>query len=98
MIASNINFMNALAIWNGGSIEEIDRIIEDDELHLIIETEEKLNDFISARGKPCILSDNTDFGYVAMWENVQKARGLRRGNLYVVEYEDKTLTYFDGEA
>lgn len=97
MKASNNNFINALAIFNGGSIEEINQIVDNDMLDEIVETSEKLEDFVSARGKPFYYCNKTEFGNVTMWENIQRAKGLRRGSLYLVEYEDKTLTYFDGE-
>jgi len=97
MKATNENFMNALAIYNGGTIDELNRIIEDDEFDSIVETSETLADFKNKRGNFSSLSENTDYGFVAVFENIQRAKGMRRGDLYVVEFSDKTLTYFDGE-
>ena len=94
MKATRENFINALAIYNGGSTEEVNRIVDEDSE--IAETSETTEDFIAARGK---VQDgkNTEFGEVCVWENIQRAKGLRRGNLYVVFYKDKTLSFFDGE-
>ena len=96
MKSSNENFINALAVFNGGSTDEINQIVDYDMLEQITETHEKLSDFISKRGNPQ-WNIKTEFGNVYVWENIQRGKGLRRGDLYVVEYDDITLTYFDGE-
>ena len=97
MKANNENFINALAIYNGGTTEEVNQIVDYDMLDDIVETSEKLKDFISSKGSYSTLSEDTDYGFVAVFENIQREKGLRRGDLYVVEFEDKTLCYFDGE-
>lgn len=97
MKASNENFINALAIYNGGSTKDINQIVDFDMLDEIVETHEKLEDFVSSRGKPFYYNEPTAYGNVTVWENIQRKKGLRRGSLYVVEYEDATFTYFDGE-
>jgi len=97
MKASNENFINALAIFNGGSTEEVNQIVDNDMVNEIVETQETLEDFVSARGKPFYYNNETEFGNVTQWENVQREKGLRKGSLYVAEYEDKTLSFFDGE-
>jgi len=81
MKATTENFINALAIYNGGTIEEVNRIADEDSE--IVETSETLEDFISERGK---VQDgkNTEFGEVCVWNNIQRAKGLRRGSLYIV--------------
>jgi hypothetical protein len=99
MKASYKNFINALAVQNGGTTEEVNQVVDWDMVDEIVETKETLEDLKRFRGSPSShLSGKTEFGDVYVFENVQKAKGLRRGDLYVVEYEDKTLCFFDGEV
>jgi len=42
--------------------------------------------------------NDTCYGTIYEWRDVQARKGLRRGNLYVMDFGDRRAAYFDGET
>ena len=61
----------------------------------VIETHETIDNFVAARGEPQI--EITESGVLHIWENVQQAKGLARGNLIAIDFGDTRFAHFDGQ-
>ena len=91
---NRIDFTKATTFWNCGDAEnDIAVIAEPDQ---VVETSETVDDFKATRGEPKETS-TTPFGVVLIWRNQQRAKGLRRGDLFVMDFGEARGAYFDGE-
>lgn len=100
-------FRKALASYNacGSDAVDIDDFISKDSD--VVETSETLENFFDSNGRKLLRNGKipdvpyerniTAFGEIFVWENVQKIKGARRGNLYVMDFGDSRAAYFDGE-
>lgn len=99
-------FRRALASWNhlGATVVDIDDVLSDEQ---IVETRESIDDFFAAHGRRLDRNGNrpavpheqekTPFGTFFRWERVQARAGLRRGDLFVMDFGDARACYFSGE-
>jgi len=95
MTTSTKNFCDATAEWNSGYFgDESSWICEPKN---VVVSAERISDFTAARGT-AHEEIETEAGLLLVWENQQSRPGCRRGNLFVMDSGDGSLSYFDGEA
>ena len=100
MLSDNQNnlFRQAVDYWNG----DVDGSLDNpyiSSIDKVVETRETIADFQRSMGIPGRVEE-TPFGTFRMWEGVQKAKGLRRGTMFVMDFPmaNARACYFDGET
>lgn len=101
-------FRKAAASWNccGDADVDIDDMVTADEK--VVETRDTVEDFFSKNGRrlkrdgsrpetPFEL-EQTAYGPIYVWSDVQSRPGKRRGTLLVMDFGDARAAYFDGEV
>lgn len=86
-------FRRAVDVVSGGD-GEVDGVIVKAER--VGQTAETVADFEDAWGEPEV--EETPFGEVNFWEGIRRAKGLRRGDLYVMDCGEFRAIYFTGEV
>ena len=91
------DFLTATSVWNApGCDPDPDNGVcsEEDVVH----SRDTVEDFETGlAGGAADEKIDTPFGILHIWENVQRKKGLTRGNLYVMQFGEFTGSYFSGQ-
>jgi len=95
-------FCQITTYWNTGDAEAlsstdiniIDSLCEPED---VATTSESVGEFIKTWGRPH-QRVNTDKGELLVWENIQTAKGRRRGDGFVVQFSGGCCAFFTGEV
>lgn len=96
-------FCQATAYWNSGDIAEFDVVPQDnlaavcEDIDDVAETRDTVDGFIQNWGEPHQRLV-TPHGELLVWENLQAAKGCRRGDAFVMDFGDARAAYFTGET
>ena len=92
----NLQFCNSTSEWNCGDYgDEISWVCEPED---VVATQETVKDFEHGLANRC--ADEivkTKDGDLHVWNNIQRKKGCRRGDLFVLDLGNARASYFSGE-
>jgi len=89
------NFLAATAVWNSNTTDPDNGVCSEED---VVQTRDTITDFENglANGGPDERID-TPFGELLVFSNRQRAKGLARGDLFVLDFGHARAAYFSGQ-